>query len=434
MAIKIVNKATIVSAQKTAANIDIKKFTSILKGKQELYSARSRSKEYEKQLSSIATKLNNAVRKEIASSFGGTLLSSKAKTGFRPSYSAVIDDRVETGKIKEVETKVVNDRLVVKRGIQLAGSSGIAINRGRQTFLTGLQVKDGKTEEQITEVSTTRLFNRLAEAKDSNEIKRILSTKGEANTALRDNIELNTQAINLISTINGKVENRQIRFSWADIKKNPGIVVSVKKQSDESISLQVSFSAALLTSTVNDANKVVVKSLEREVSQTLLQAASDIITYPTSNNVLELRKLLFSQSSKYSIQYLSDPQIISNGTFSRQERRKEQRKKKKDTQRLLSDAQFSALVRSATEKQMPIGRPGGPPLSPTRLTYRTGRFVESIRVQQDIKKSLVRFYYMPLYSVHESTRSPSELIERSIRQVAQLVYKRTLNGERDFSI
>ena len=420
MAVKINNKAKVQVFKQTPVTATLQQFSAILRGKRELYSARNLNKAYSKELSSIATRLNNEVRKEIAASFGGTLLSSRSKTGFRPSYAAVVDDRVETGKIKEVETKVVNNTLVAKRGLQLAGSSGISISKGRQTFLTGLQAKDGKVEEQTVDVATTRLFNRLEQAKDSDEIKRILSTKGEANTAIRQNIELNVQAIDIITTVSGKTESRRISFSWADIKKNKDIRLVVKKQGDEAISLQVYFTPALLTKAINDSNRVVVKSLEGQVSQALINAIADIGLIPTDKNIGEIRKLLVSQNSKYAIGYLTDVNIISQNSFTRKDVK--EKKKTKELQKFISDAQLSAIVRQLTFNKMPKGELRGPPLSPTKLTYRTGRFVESIRVKQDQKKNIVKYYYMPLYRVHESSRPPSEIIEPSIREAVKALY------------
>lgn len=432
MSIKIKNSGKITSSEEgPISSLSLLKFTSILKGKQEFYSARNISKRYNSQLSSIATKLNNAVRKEIASSFGGSLLSSRSNTGFRPSYTAVIDDRVETGKIRELELKQIGDKFVAKRGLQLAGSSGISISKGRQTFLTGFTTKEGKVEEKTSEVATTRLFNRLLQSKDSDEIKRILSSKGQANTALRENIELNTQTINIISTINGKVENRRIGFTWSDIKNNRDIKVSVKKQSDESISLQVYFTTAILNKVINDSNRVHVKSLEDQVSEVLLTAASEILVNPTERNILEIRKLLLSQSSKYAVGYLSDRNVISKGIFSRDKDKKKTRKK--DIQKIISNAQLSAIVRQQTEKKMPRGEVGGPPKHPTILTYRTGRFVKSIRVRQvfsdEGKLPFVEYYYMPLYQVHEFTRPPSGIIKPSIREAVKTVYKNIVFGE-----
>ena len=425
MPVNIKNKAKVQVSKRTPVTATLKQFSAILRGKRELYSARNLNKSYSKELSSIATRLNNEVRKEIAASFGGTLLSSRSKTGFRPSYAAVVDDRVETGKIKEVETKVVNNTLVAKRGLQLAGSSGVSISKGRQTFLTGLQAKDGKVEEQTVDVATTRLFNRLEQAKDSDEIKRILSTKGEANTAIRQNIELNVQAIDIITTVSGKTESRRISFSWADIKKNKDIRLVVKKQGDESISLQVYFTPALLTKAINDSNRVVVKSLEGQVSQALINAIADIGLIPTDKNIGEIRKLLVSQNSKYAIGYLTDVNIISQNSFIRKEVK--EKKKTKELQKFISDAQLSAIVRQLTFNKMPKGPPIGPPLSPTVLTYRTGRFVESIRVKQ--KQNIVEYYYMPLYRVHESSRPPSEIIEPSIREAVKALYKINLTPD-----
>ena len=49
---------------------------------------------------------------------------------------------------------------------------------------------------------------------------------------------------------------------------------------------------------------------------------------------------------------------------------------------------------------MPKGPRRGPPLSPNILTERTGEFRRSVRVIPNYRKSLIRFFYNPLYGVH----------------------------------
>ena len=43
------------------------------------------------------------------------------------------------------------------------------------------------------------------------------------------------------------------------------------------------------------------------------------------------------------------------------------------------------------------------------------------------KTNVIKFFYDPIYQVHEPTRSPSELIETSIREVTQQLYGRKFN-------
>lgn len=97
---------------------------------------------------------------------------------------------------------------------------------------------------------------------------------------------------------------------------------------------------------------------------------------------------------------------------------------KESSQKVISDAQISALVQKEVEKRMPKGPLRGPPLSPTVLTYRTGTFVDSIKIIQDLRQNLLTYYYAPNYKIHErkGARAPRLLIQPSIRSVVQEVY------------
>ena len=73
---------------------------------------------------------------------------------------------------------------------------------------------------------------------------------------------------------------------------------------------------------------------------------------------------------------------------------------------------------------MPKGPPRGKPLSNTVLTYRSGTFVESIKVIQNFRQRLITYYYAPNYKVHErrGARAPRFLLQGSIRDTVRAVY------------
>ena len=96
--------------------------------------------------------------------------------------------------------------------------------------------------------------------------------------------------------------------------------------------------------------------------------------------------------------------------------------------RFISKVQMTALVQRAVVQKMPKGPRRGPPLSDDVLTYRSGRFARSVQIALlNYKTSVIRFFYDPVYQVHEPTRSPSDLIESSIREVTQQLYGRQFN-------
>jgi len=100
----------------------------------------------------------------------------------------------------------------------------------------------------------------------------------------------------------------------------------------------------------------------------------------------------------------------------------------KKTGRFISKVQMTALVQKAVVRRMPKGPRRGPPLSDDVLTYRSGDFARSVQITLlNYKTSVIRFFYDPVYQVHEPTRSPSDLIESSIREVTQQLYGRQFN-------
>ena len=103
-------------------------------------------------------------------------------------------------------------------------------------------------------------------------------------------------------------------------------------------------------------------------------------------------------------------------------------------QKIISDAQLTALVQKAAENRMPKGPFRGPPLSPTVLTYRTGTFVDSIQVMQDLRQNLITYYYAPNYKIHErkGARAPRFLLQSSIRETVKLIYSQQFRIIRGF--
>lgn len=94
----------------------------------------------------------------------------------------------------------------------------------------------------------------------------------------------------------------------------------------------------------------------------------------------------------------------------------------------LSSEFLSLLVRQKVIKTMPHGPIGGRPLSDEMLTYRTGRFANSIQLLVDYKNRMVKYYYNPIYYIHEATsRRPSELIKNSINDVMRERFSTAFN-------
>jgi|TARA_R100000030_G_scaffold83734_3_gene66741 hypothetical protein len=95
------------------------------------------------------------------------------------------------------------------------------------------------------------------------------------------------------------------------------------------------------------------------------------------------------------------------------------------TQKFISGAQISALVRRRLGDKMPSGPRRGPPLSGSILTERSGRFRSSVQVIPDYRRSVMAFFYDPIYKVFVGTeRDPDEFVGDTVREVVQGLYSR----------
>ena len=89
-------------------------------------------------------------------------------------------------------------------------------------------------------------------------------------------------------------------------------------------------------------------------------------------------------------------------------------------QKEITAAQLTALVYKRLGTVMPRGPVGGPPLSGTILTERTGRFRRSVQVIPLLRQNLIRFTYDPIYQTHISTpRNPDTFVGKTIREIVQ---------------
>jgi hypothetical protein len=98
----------------------------------------------------------------------------------------------------------------------------------------------------------------------------------------------------------------------------------------------------------------------------------------------------------------------------------EKPKERKDLQKEITAAQLTALVYKRLGTVMPRGPVGGPPLSGTILTERTGRFRRSVQVFPQLRNNLIRFTYDPIYKTHINTpRNPDTFVGKTIREIVQ---------------
>jgi hypothetical protein len=425
----MVTKLTIES-EVTGSGISVKRdigLTKAIKASQQLYSLSRKNAQYRGELTSLAVKLNSIVEKAVVDSLGGTRIVGKTGSGFQPDfYVRLPDDSIEAREQKIVAIKETDGKLIRTKEVKLAGGEGIQLSSGTQSFLKGLSVdENGNVVENVETAKSTNLFNQLIKAGSSEEIKKIISGSGKANTLLRQNILLKAKNIDIPLTFQGVLQNRTIQFSWSDIVKNPLIKIAVTPKEDSSLTLQVYFSAGIITKALNDANKVIINNIDDTLSKKYLQIIEELFTLPNTQSTREFKAWLKSQDYDFGISYIPGSAVVSRGVVEGKQTKKVSLKKSNTkSQKIISDAQMSLLIQKETEKRMPKGPLRGPPLSPTVLTYRTGTFVDSIKVVQDYREKLIKYYYAPNYKIHErrGARAPRLLLQSSIRSVVQEVY------------
>ena len=191
------------------------------------------------------------------------------------------------------------------------------------------------------------------------------------------------------------------------------------------------------TMEITDPAALVLKlteSFEKQLINSLLDTAPAIATSSTEDFVDQLQALPGKAKVRGTaagvefdmiMEYPSGASIpMTTGRVRGSRKRKG--KRQRAMQPTITSAQLTASVQRSLFARMPKGPAKGPPLSEEILTNRTGRFVKSVFTQ--IRGNLIRYYYNPIYQVHEDTgRAPSDTIEGSIRNITQRQVGRQFN-------
>tara|TARA_A100000172_G_scaffold35314_1_gene21441 strand:- start:331 stop:1602 length:1272 start_codon:yes stop_codon:yes gene_type:complete len=176
------------------------------------------------------------------------------------------------------------------------------------------------------------------------------------------------------------------------------------------------------------------ETFEKQLINSLLATAPAIATSSTEDFVDQLQSLPGKAKVRGTaagidfdmiMEYPSGASIpMTKGRIKGTRKRKGERQR--SMQPTITSAQLTASIQRSLYARMPKGPVKGPPLSEEILTNRTGRFVKSVFTQ--IRGNLIRYYYNPIYQVHEGTgRAPSETIEGSIRNITQRQVGRQFN-------
>jgi hypothetical protein len=426
---KITSKTTSSDGKIKVTSNDSLSLAKALKTSQQLYSASRIDSKYKSVLTSLAGNLNSKIELAIVNELGGGQIKA-GSGGFYPDYFLNIDGAVEFREQKLVATKETDIGVVRASRVGLAGGSGITLKTGRQQLLTGFDTESGTPVAQTEKVLTTSIVNNL-KANIDNPIKLldILNGKGAAAKAIKNTLITKANAIDIPVQFQGVLQNRTIKFTWADIQKcvkSRKMKIKVTVKDDTTINLNLYFTGSTITKALNDMNKVVIKELNGSLGVTILKALSEMTTLTSGITQKEVEKFLQDNGFTHALAYIAGSAIISRGTV-KISKPKQPKAQPVKTQGFLSSIQWTALVQNLLKKTM---RKSGAARQPN-LVERSGRFRESIRVVPNYRANLLKFYYLPLYShLQDYGYNPEQQVVSSIREVAQKAYARQFNIQR----
>ena len=196
--------------------------------------------------------------------------------------------------------------------------------------------------------------------------------------------------------------------------------ISVIKNDEGEILYNIYFTPALVRDTLNAVNKkydIEIKNISREIAVGLGKEFAQF-----SPAVLQFLEKSSHLVFTYEFDSASPAALIGKGTI---KRGKGNRKATQSRQQFISGAQITSLVQKRMAQIMPKGPLRGPPLSPTILTERSGRFRQSVKVVPNYRKNIMTFLYDPIYKTFVDTpRNPDKLIQKSLRETVQGLFAR----------
>ena len=374
-----------------------------------------------KALFSIYSRLSNLVDRAVVENLGGTIIKGKAGSGVIPDFITYDEEgEVDVSEGKAISTRVdASGQVTRAREIGVAGGKGINLRRTSR-LLTGFSTDAtgaARAVEEDVSFSKSFLSQLLALKNDNSGLKAFLNkSRSPAAIALRKNFELKSANIRVPIQVGNRRIVKSIGWSWKQISRNPKAKIKVTEGKKGEVFFQIYFTEAEVRKSLNNANARLDVELKKISSQLARDLAAEFAQF--SPQVIQF--LNSQMKGQFVIEYDKGSALLGRGSIVA----KTKRKKAATRLKVISDIQLTALVQQETERRMPRGPKRGEPLSPTVLTYRTGQFVESIKVMQNIRSNIIKYYYAPNYRVHEKrgARAPRFLLQGSIRDVVKRVY------------
>jgi hypothetical protein len=391
----------------------------------------------------VKKRLNNAYKyfsdvtdSLIANAVGASQIKALSGRGFQADFVSIDNGNVDISEAKSIKVLLENESLLANKislgNLSLRTTSQIAT---KGVELTNTGYVQATEQFAITDTSERESFINNLISRSSQERKKYLNELSLQNTAygraakqIITNIEVKASKIYVSApTPTGGSVIRQIGWTWKDILNNPAAAVRVSKDGE----LDVIFSEKLVSDALNNATKTVEY---KKLTEAFAKEINDIIAKAQFSSDIFRSLEDFDLTLKKDIKYVEGSVKVYQAKISEKTAKKRAVRRQSSAQKVISDAQFTALVQKDVEKRMPKGPLRGPPLSPTILTYRTGTFVNSIEVIQNLRQKLMTYYYAPNYKIHErkGARAPRLLLQASIRATVQQVYSEKFRILRGF--
>ena len=204
-------------------------------------------------LFSAYSRLSNILDKIVATNLGGTIIPGSAGKGVVPDFLTAQQTAAE---IKSISTTTDETGEIIKASrIGVAGGRGVNLEAGRRKFITGVNKGELKTDT----VDLTKDIIDLLWANRGNqlELKRIMSGKGNAVTALRQNFVLKSGDIRVPITIGKKTIVKKIAYTWNQITKNPKAKIGISEAKGDAIFYNIYFTPKLVKDTLNKVKSII---------------------------------------------------------------------------------------------------------------------------------------------------------------------------------
>ena len=417
----------------------VDQFIALRQGIGSLRGSESLNKELKAKLNKAYKYFSDVTDALIANAVGASQIKALSGKGFQADYVTIKDDgSLDISEAKTIKTELQDGYIKANKiglgGLSLSTTKEIA-SMGVAQQLDTREYVQATEEFALTNTTERQTFIDNLKKRSSTERKKYLNelrsqdtAYGRAATQIINNIEIKSSKIYVSTpTSSGGSVIRQIGWTWKDILGNSAAAITI---SNEGV-LDVVFSEKLVSDSLTKSTKTIeykklTESFAKEINNIIAKANFSASIFREAEKIdLAFTKTIEYEKGSVKVYEVAISEKASNKRVVRRQSK---------AQKTISDAQFTALVQKDVESKMPKGPLRGPPLSPTVLTYRTGTFVDSIRVIQDLRQKLMTYYYAPNYKIHErkGARAPRFLLQSSIRATVQQVYSEKFRILRGF--